>query len=77
MAAAITNGEYKVSKIVAVWRDPKTGDLHVLPPCGTCREFMRQVDEANLDTEVVLGHGESLKLKELLPKYQWPTPLNR
>ena len=55
MAAMITDGEYKIQKIVAVWRDERNGKLHVLPPCGICREFMRNVDEENLNAEVVLG----------------------
>jgi len=33
MAAMITDGEYKIQKVVAVWRDERNGKLHVLPPC--------------------------------------------
>jgi cytidine deaminase len=75
MAAMITQGEYEVAKIVAVWRDEATGRLHVLPPCGTCREFMRQVDASNLDAEVVLGREETQKLRQLLPQHEWPPAL--
>ena len=49
----VTAREYRVKRIVAVWRD-EAGKLHVLPPCGGCREFLRQIDDGNLDTEVVL-----------------------
>lgn len=75
LAAMITGGEYKFDKVVAVWRDDKTGKLHVLPPCGICREFMRQIDQHNLEAEVILGKNETKKLKELIPNYEWPEPL--
>ena len=75
IAAMVTSGEYRIAKIVAVWRDDRDGKLHVLPPCGRCREFLRQIDEANLETEVVLGKDKTLTLKELLPYHEWPEPL--
>ena len=74
-ATMITDGEYKFDKVVAVWRDDKTGKLHVLPPCGVCREFMRQIDQGNLESEVILGKTDVKKLKELIPYYEWPAPL--
>ena len=73
-ATMITDGEYKFDKVVAVWRDDKTGKLHVLPPCGVCREFMRQIDQGNLESEVILGKTDVKKLKELIPYYEWPAP---
>lgn len=75
IAAMATNKQYKIKRIVAVWRDERDGKLYVLPPCGHCRQFMRDVDEANLETEVILGKDKSAKLKELLPEYEWPQPL--
>jgi cytidine deaminase len=74
IAAMVTSGEYRIAKIVAVWRDERDGRLYVLPPCGRCREFIRQIDEANLETQVVLGRHKSMKLKELLPYHEWPEP---
>jgi cytidine deaminase len=71
VAAMVTAGEYRIARIVAVWRDDD-GRLFVLPPCGRCREFIRQIDEANLDAEVVLGRTRSAPLKELLPYHDWP-----
>ena len=73
VAAMVTAGEYRIAKIVAVWRDDD-GALYVLPPCGRCREFIHQVDPANLDTEVVLGRERSVKLRDLLPLAEWPAP---
>ena len=74
IAAMVTAGEYQIAKIVAVWRDGD-GLLYVLPPCGRCREVIRQVDQANLDTEVILGSEQSASLRELLPANEWPEPL--
>jgi cytidine deaminase len=63
IASMLTRGEQRISKIVAV-----LGDGTVLPPCGRCREFMRQVDEGNMErTEVLLGRGKAVKLRDLLP----------
>lgn len=70
----VTAGEYQIAKIVAVWRDEQ-GRLFVLPPCGRCREFMRQIDEANLDAEVILGDDRRQLLRDLLPEHDWPEPL--
>lgn|SRR5574341_1928167 len=63
IAAMITAGESSISKIVAIW-----GDNTVLPPCGRCREFMYEIDEANLETtDVILGENTAVKLRDLLP----------
>jgi cytidine deaminase len=76
IAAMVTAREYRIEKIVAVWKDDGDGTLYVLPPCGRCREFIRQIDEGNLDTEVILGKDDTAKLKELLPRSEWPRPLS-
>ena len=76
VAAMITARQYKIIKVAAVWRDERSGALHILPPCGICREFMRSVNEDNLETEVVLGRQRSVTLKELLPLHEWPDPLD-
>lgn len=70
IGSAITSKEYVIKKIVAVWKDDR-GDLFVGPPCGRCREFMRQIDEANLKTEVIIDKDKTIKLKELLPYHEW------
>src|SRR5512138_1581878 len=63
IAAMITAGESRIARIVAISADHK-----VLPPCGRCREFMYQIDEANLEcTDVILGENRVVKLKDLLP----------
>ena len=45
-------------QIVAVWRDEE-GLLYVLPPCGRCHGFIRQVSPANIDTKVALDLDHS------------------
>jgi cytidine deaminase len=63
IASMITDGEQRIRRIVAV-----LGDGTILPPCGRCREFMRQIDENNMDhTEVLLGNDKVVKLRELMP----------
>lgn len=63
IASMITDGEQRIRRIVAV-----LGDGTILPPCGRCREFMRQIDENNMDhTEVLLGNDKVVKLRDLMP----------
>lgn len=76
IAAMVTAGEYKIKKIVAVWKD-ESGELYVLPPCGRCRLFIHQINESNLDAEVILGRAKSLNLRVLLPYTDWPEALNK
>lgn len=59
----LTNGETRIERIVAV------GSEGIYRPCGRCRELMYQVDIRNADTDVIIGDGEVVKLKDLLPKY--------
>jgi cytidine deaminase len=75
IAAMVTAGEYRIAKIVAVWKDD-VGATYVLSPCGRCREFIKQIDEGNLDTDVILGKDEVSKLKDLLPRREWPEPVD-
>lgn len=75
LAAMITAGQYRFTKVVAVWRNEDTSQIHVLPPCGVCREFMRQIAPGNLDAEVVLGRERSMTLRAMLPEHEWPAPL--
>ena len=70
IAAMVTAGEFDIAAIVAVWKD-ENGSTVILPPCGRCREFIRQVSETNLDTDVILESG-IVKLRELLPYHEWP-----
>jgi cytidine deaminase len=70
MAAMITAREYRITKIVAVCQG--NDGILAVPPCGRCREFIRQTDPANLDTDVVLGPTQTAPLRNLLPANNWP-----
>jgi cytidine deaminase len=63
VAAMVTHGESQVQKLVAISSDGK-----FLPPCGRCREMLFQIDRANLDAEVILGSGRTVRLEALLPE---------
>jgi cytidine deaminase len=70
IAAMITAGEYKIKKIVAVWKHNE--NVFILSPCGRCREFMRQIHPDNVsETEVILSIDKVVKLEELLPYHDW------
>jgi cytidine deaminase len=69
IGAMVPAGEYKIRKIVAVWKDEQHS--YVLSPCGRCREFIRQVHEDNLETEVILGRDKVVRLADLLPYHDW------
>tara|TARA_B100000686_G_C16297903_1_gene716966 strand:+ start:241 stop:642 length:402 start_codon:yes stop_codon:yes gene_type:complete len=71
----VTQGEYKIKKIVAVYKNTG-GEISILAPCGRCREFMYQTNEENLDTDVVLDINNVVKLKELLPYHGWCKKIN-
>lgn len=60
-----------IRRVVAVWRDPQSEALHVIPPCGRCREAIRVLSQQNLDATVILGPQRSAPLRELLPFHGW------
>jgi len=66
----ITNGEYRIKKIVAVHKDDQ-GVVFVIPLCGNCRQFIKETDKANLETEIILDIDKTVKLKKLLPYHDW------
>lgn len=61
-AAMVAAGEHRVLRMVAVGRDSQ-----VMSPCGRCREFIRQLHEDNLSTEVMISDGKIVTLEALLP----------
>ena len=64
-AAMITAGESEIVKMVAI---NKRGNI--LPPCGRCREFISQLNDANIEAEVLINRQRAVKLIDLLP-YDW------
>jgi len=76
IAAMVTAGEQRIKKIVATWKNKK-GRVHILHPCGRCREFMKQVNVNNLNTIILLSHTKGVKLKALLPYHEDFSPVTR
>lgn len=68
IAAMVTAGEFRIHRIVAMWKD-ENARLFVVSPCGRCREFIRQLHADNLGTEIVLGPEQIVPLSTLL---SWP-----
>ena len=56
----------KESEIVAM---VEVGPLGILPPCGTCRELLMQLNKKNLDCEVVVDLDRAVPLRSLLPDH--------
>ena len=68
IGSMITDGEHRIKKIVAVWKDTD-GKVFVIAPCGDCRQFICEVNEENLDAEVILDTSKTVFLRDLLPNY--------
>ena len=66
IASMITHGESRIDKIVAVMPDGRAG-----PPCGSCREYMMQLDRDSGEIEILLDleSRTTVRLKELLPNW--------
>ena len=63
-AEMLKNDEHIIKKILSV----RNGVI--IPPCGKCREFLRQLSEENMDTEVMVDDNQVVLLRELIP-YAW------
>ena len=53
--------ESEIDTIVAVCAS------EIVPPCGRCRELIRQINVANIRTRVIIAPGRVATLSELLP----------
>lgn len=51
MANMLTHGEHEIEKLVALMPDGRVG-----PPCGACREFMRQLGPDSGDIEILMDY---------------------
>jgi cytidine deaminase len=69
IANMITNGESKIEKIVCYTDEGTIG-----APCGSCREYLMQLDKDRGDIEILtdLVGIKTIRLKELLPSW-WGT----
>ena len=61
IAEMLKNNESKIIKIVTT---DKNG---AIPPCGRCREFIKQLSLDNLQTQVMISENEIYTLEKLLP----------
>ena len=55
----------RLTHIVAIVAVSSSGAI--IPPCGRCRELIRQVDPANWETMVVVAANDIVRLADLLP----------
>lgn len=67
------SGSYLVRWVVAVWKDA-SGEIFVIPPCGHCRQFIKDMHPQNIVvTQVILSHDVIVPLSALLPYHDWWT----
>ena len=64
IADMVKHGETRIIKIVSA----KRGKIY--PPCGRCRELIRMINLANIETQVLLEDNEGVTITDLLP-HQW------
>lgn len=63
----ITNGEHRISKVIAIMPDGNSG-----APCGSCRELMTQLmpeDYRNIEIMIDYSAGKVKTLGELTPEW--------
>ncbi|MCP3775866.1 cytidine deaminase [Paenibacillus sp. MZ04-78.2] len=66
----VKNNETAIKTIIAVFEDGS-----ILPPCGKCREFITQIDDRNVQTQIVLPELKEVLLQDLLPE-RWDNQWN-
>lgn len=66
IANMITNGESKIKKLVCYCGEEKVGS-----PCGTCREYLMQLDKDSGNIEILadLKTMKVIKLRDLIPDW--------
>ncbi|MBR2704522.1 MAG: cytidine deaminase [Clostridia bacterium] len=66
IAEMLKNDESRIVKIVAT---DKNG---AVPPCGRCRELIKQINYDNLKTEVMISNDKVTTIEKLLPDVWLP-----
>lgn len=61
IADMLKAGESKIVKLVS------SSESGVVPPCGRCREFIRQINGDNMHTKVLINETDTKTIDELLP----------
>lgn len=66
----VNSGQTVVKRLVAFRDKPPYGGSSGMP-CGACREFLMQLSERNIDTEILvdLETRQTVKLGELMPNW--------
>lgn len=62
IAEMLKSRQTKITAIVAI-----DADGEIMPPCGRCRELIRQVDPENWGTSVIVAKDTVVTLAQLLP----------
>lgn len=66
-AAAVEMLKDRQTRVIAMVAVSEKG---ILPPCGRCREMLRQLDHHNNETQVLIDEKTSVSLDDLLP-HDW------
>lgn len=61
IAEMLKKGETKIVKLVS------SGSNNTVVPCGRCLEFIRQINDENIETKILINDNKVMKLDELLP----------
>lgn len=66
----VQSGQTKVKRLIAFRDKPPMGGGSGMP-CGACREFLLQLDEANRETEILTDYvtRETVTLGSLMPAW--------
>lgn len=69
----VNSGQTKIKRLIAFRDRPPYGNGSGMP-CGACREFLLQLNEENLNTEIMVDYEkrETVTLKKLMPNW-WGT----
>lgn len=69
----VNSGQTKIKRLIAFRDRPPFGGGSGMP-CGACREFLLQLNEENLNTEIMVDYEkrETVTLEKLMPNW-WGT----
>jgi cytidine deaminase len=66
----VNSGQTRIKKLIAFRDQAPDGGVSGMP-CGACREFLMQLDEANGNTQIMVDYEKrkTVKLGELMPDW--------
>ncbi len=62
IASMVQDGETRIIKLIAVNEEGK-----IYSPCGKCREYIYQINNDNINTEIILK-DKTVRMEYLLPE---------